>query len=178
MITADDGESQVCLQRTCRAAYKLNPGLILAPLWHTLWTPSHPIVQKALVDMLRAITRANLFKQSWFPPIVSLRYLGDDRAHPYEVYVAWFLSPDISGYLTYIPKAIEETQRWNFSIALNRPIPMTTSTPVLQVDSSTLAALLMKAPTLCFGASPELLKWHVATNDLEPLFVHRTFRTK
>lgn len=173
LTDTNDASSCVALQRTCKAAYRLKPGLILTPIWHRMWAASAPHFQEMSLHMLRALTNANIFKEDWFPLVGTVALSPETDDCYAAVYVAWRLTPYICVYLSYSPgKDVRDVWYCNL-----QRIPKPPGYKTVYIFAPTLTAMLEKAPTLCFGASPALLEWHIAANDVHALFVKPGYRT-
>jgi hypothetical protein len=123
LVTPLDARDRVSLQRTCKAAHALDPGLLLAPKWHEAWNTVMDVEKgvitrnmkrhrqarsehkhSILLHFLTQLDRQRVFE--WFPPPAGLffyRYkigLGDWHD---GIALDWNLLPSITGLLRYAP---------------------------------------------------------------------------
>jgi hypothetical protein len=177
IVTWSDAESRVALQRTCKAAYSIDPGLILASGWLLPWDEADKSIERkiAVLGMLREMTQNGLWQRSWFPSPDHINfeewsYSDEEVPNRWYLLLKWDLTPLAEAYLDYDPSEPPEN-RWTLEVEY------VTNGTVLFVRATTLKKLLKACPMLCFGVSEELLHIRASENDLESLFVRRKYRT-
>jgi hypothetical protein len=170
LVTPLDARDRVSLQRTCRAAHALDPGLILAPRWLEAWhresADGHGRIP-ILLEFLKQLDRQRVF--DWCPPTPRLDFFnwydGDLPEDNQAVFLDWTLVPElkqtkhtrevhrITGSLTC--ESWNGSYRWTLELFWGdyEPLGMFEATG----DSPTLEELLTNHPRLCHDISPEVL---------------------
>lgn len=172
LVTPWDAVPRVALQRTCKAAHALDPGLILAPHWRALWQASgiDPEKKIAMLTILHSVHTNQLFEEPWCPVPDSIRFCcGADDADWYTRFTWRTASSMQHTVLDYYPYYIDN--RWAVGIKRTKQTDWDVS-----VMAHTLPLLLLKCPMLCFGVSDHLFELRAAANDLKSLFVSKHYR--
>jgi len=167
--TYDDAASRVQLQRTCKAAYALDPGLIRAPGWKSLCI-QHPDRQQHVLAMLKEVDAARLFGLPWFETTFRYMFLGDDQSPDWSIDLRWDIP--CNGYCCLSYEPYMPINKWHIQLEASH----NAVSSIIEVAASTLADLLIMFPTLCFGASEELMKTRILDRDLSSLFVRKAYR--
>jgi hypothetical protein len=88
------------------------------------------------------------------------------------------LSPHAVGSLNCIPTIKGNPFRYTWQLVVKVDVNgVEVSMTIEAIGRMYIYSLLMRCPTLCFGASDELLLSHAQDNDLESLFVRPRYRT-
>jgi len=176
LTTPWDARNQVALQRTCKAANRLRPGLIWAPRWSAfiayLNRNQAPVVQWTVLSrvytLMAAVFKELLFDKPWFVvPHVTLRH-GTTSA----IWMEWPLGTVNNTVLTAILEYKQEraSDPWRCAVQVSegeRNGPMNT---IVQRVAVTLHDLLVKVPFLHFGVSPERLHRWSTLGKLDLIF--------
>lgn len=194
LVSPYDARDRLCLQRTCKAAYALDPGMsglpsgmILAPAWHALYdTATLDSFMRRIrkwddvLTTLKAVIDMHLLDKPWFVPPRALEIKdytdGLIYGNYWSVRVLWDLGAGISLVLECDPYR-RGTSGWNLKMVVP-PSLFIALTSTMSIESSSLQALLSKCPRLGFGMSTDVIQERAADNDLEALFVRRDHRNK
>jgi len=175
--TFDDATTRVQLQRTCRAAHALDPGLILADMWDDLIQQREDRKQHVL-DMLKEVDAARLFEQPWFEFTFEGEFSDNDPtdmegllSDEWSIDFRWDLPCNSWFYLMYQPE--HPLIRWTIQMETRA-----SNAIGVALSTSTLVELLTMCPILCFGASEHVMNTHIMDDDLISLFVRKAYRRK
>lgn len=92
IVTPLDARSRVDLQRTCKAAYALDEGLILASQWLEVWNTETHGRSAILFECLKQMDRCRVF--DWCPLPHKLKFLGWNERYPdasQGIFLEWTL---------------------------------------------------------------------------------------
>jgi hypothetical protein len=111
LVTPLDARDRVSLQRTCKAAHALDPGLILAPKWREVWNTEEAVTRTQvttrrmqrygrrneqrhamLLQFLTQLDQQGVF--DWCPPVLRISFYWDEGPRCDGIYIYWPLRPD------------------------------------------------------------------------------------
>lgn len=73
-----DATDRICLQRTCKEAYRLDPGPLMAGGWARLIQQAEPYQEPSIRTLMKQVQQTQLLYQSWFPGIAEIVAVGLD----------------------------------------------------------------------------------------------------
>jgi hypothetical protein len=169
LVTSLDARSRVNLQRTCKAAHALDPGLILAPAWLDAWhqesTGGHGRIP-LLLEVLKQVDCQRIF--DWCPPTSKIGfYVIYDEENDCDIHgvsLDWVLRPprkNKNGVLDWMLtgslscQLLDESFRWTLDLynedGLSYEIFDETG------ESAVLEEILANHPRLCHDIPQETL---------------------
>jgi len=172
LMTPTNAVARVRLQRTCKAAHVLDPGLILAPCWHGVWTHADPEMKVALLFTLQRMHRNKLFEKAWCPALYQIHIHHTHKTDRVpRVRVTWILNKTKHVYLDYYPHRENKEHSWGLGLydTHRKEFIFTRLAP-------TLNTMLKACPFLLFGVADYLMEARSADEDLTSLFVCKNYR--
>lgn len=176
LSTNIDARDRLRLQRTCRAAYKLDPGRILAPGWMHLFeiTKSESLItawNKALQEIIstqlldrRWFVTPHIFDEEWYPQSEST----EDSSSELVIRFQWTCDGMLTIRLTY---DTGEEKPWQLSVYYHAQF-----SSEFKLRSQRLDELLLMAPTLGFGVCMEKIRAWLTDDDFAVLFVKSRYK--
>lgn len=177
LMTPIDARDRVALQRTCKAAHCLDPGLILAPRWLSTWEEDIkeediPRCNNLLLDFLRQIDQQMIF--DWCPIPEYIRFYDRDESDPDDydgILMEWRLVkenkkldiPEIHGFLWYQPANVCST--WLIHVATEEDCNI-----AMDDSAITLEDLFSEYPKLCLCKPEDIVHAATMSGELEYLF--------
>lgn len=180
-LTTDiDARDRLCLQRTCKAAYKLDPGAIYAPGWARLFQLAKKEPRTSawrlkihIYKALQEITKSHLLDRRWFvmPRIFDYdMYSNGEDNYNNEIIIVldWEFEEKLITTLTY---DTGEDHRWQLAVCYD-DLPVSAE---LRLNMDSLEDLLHAAPTLGFGVDLEKVHAWADSPDFADLFVKKEY---
>jgi hypothetical protein len=186
LCTHWDARWRVALQRVCKAAHALDPGLILAAGWRdemALLDSNTPHLglryqrYAMLLEMMTEMHACRLWDEPWFiePDVVHV-YLYKDTGKRCYVRAAFDLSVDCSLYVDYDPARKKKNKPnephgmpWDCEVWVRANDD--TSHSSYPRHFATLQALIQSVPMLGRAVSPELIRLWGSRGKLGNLFL-------
>jgi hypothetical protein len=169
LVTPLDARARVSLQRTCRAAHALDPGLILAPLWLAAWAEETHGRTSTLFECLTQLDRLAVF--DWCPLPERGNFLNWDEENPEYadgIFLEWTMRKETKVYpcivatLDYERYTDERSGakkvQWSFSFFIGEDYDdLRLCNDAL---AETLEELLLRYPRLCHGLEMDLKEYY------------------
>jgi hypothetical protein len=162
-----NGRSRVALQRVCKAAAALDPGIILAPAWQEIHTilqrdVSPPVFWQRQIDLWDAmaeIDKSRLLEAEWCAPVEADVVCKCPNSTAWSFGLWWDVVPWIG--ISFQYKSTPIQLFWKYQMLVVKPgDPMNVSHKVNSVLASypTVAEALRQVPLLGMGYHPLLIK--------------------
>ena len=194
-----DSRDCVALQRTCKAAYAMDPGLLWAPFWRSsrsvlsdtgvskTKTPGLRFEMSARkYTMMDVLFKSGICDNPWFIPPVLLEiecYPTEGDGDSCFLSLTWNLGPGVRMEIIYDKNGVHDNSRtaWCYCLKVLEPLEwidgVRLSNREEEVDAKTFQGLLKKVPMLGMGISADRIHLASMDDDLASLLLSKRGRS-